>query len=239
MAGPIWESIRTTLSREISDGTFPPGAQLPTESELAARFAVNRHTVRRALGAMRDDGLVRSRRGAGVFVIATPIDYRLGSRTRFTQLLEAEGHASQRLVLRLDTVPATDREAELLQIPTGAMVVLQETVGLADGARLTYSRGVFPVDRLDGIEEALRHSNGSATTALRTCGVPDYRRAWTRIAAKRASAATARHLEVSDGAPLIRTRSLNVAADGTPVELGQTYFCADRVELLVEPDTEA
>ncbi|MEM7189778.1 MAG: GntR family transcriptional regulator, partial [Pseudomonadota bacterium] len=66
MAEPIWQQIRGTLTSEISEGRYPAGARLPSEAALAARFGVNRHTVRRALSDMSDAGLVHARRGAGV-----------------------------------------------------------------------------------------------------------------------------------------------------------------------------
>ena len=69
---PIWQAISLALRDDIIDGRYVPGAKLPTELELADRFGGNRHTVRHALKSMAEDGLVRSRRGAGVFVTAKP-----------------------------------------------------------------------------------------------------------------------------------------------------------------------
>ena len=43
-----WRQIADTLRADIAGGTLGPGDQLPTEARLAARFGVNRHTVRRA-----------------------------------------------------------------------------------------------------------------------------------------------------------------------------------------------
>ncbi len=45
----LWRQIATTLQERIGSGAYPPGKQLPTEGEMARGFAVNRHTVRRAL----------------------------------------------------------------------------------------------------------------------------------------------------------------------------------------------
>ncbi|HHB81205.1 MAG TPA: GntR family transcriptional regulator, partial [Aliiroseovarius sp.] len=45
---PIWKAIAETLAAEIARGHYAPGAKLPTEAQLARRFGVNRHTVRRA-----------------------------------------------------------------------------------------------------------------------------------------------------------------------------------------------
>ena len=81
----IWRQIEQTLAQEIETGIFEEGQQLPTEAELAARFAVNRHTIRRAVGMLSDRGLVRVEQGRGSFVRENVLEYMIGRRTRFTE----------------------------------------------------------------------------------------------------------------------------------------------------------
>ena len=45
----MWRQIADALAADISEGRLAPGARLATEFELAERFAVNRHTLRRAM----------------------------------------------------------------------------------------------------------------------------------------------------------------------------------------------
>ncbi|MCK9899614.1 FadR family transcriptional regulator [Frankia sp. Cpl3] len=59
------------LREQIISGEWPVGTRLPGEATLAATLGVGRSTVREALRALAGAGLVRSRQGAGVFVIAT------------------------------------------------------------------------------------------------------------------------------------------------------------------------
>ena len=56
------------LSEEIARGRYRPGDQLPSESQLCARFDVSPMTVRRAMNIMVDRGLVTASQGKGVFV---------------------------------------------------------------------------------------------------------------------------------------------------------------------------
>jgi len=62
--------VARTLRKEIVDGVYPVGTQLPTEHELRERFGVSRYTVREALRRLRDDNLVSSRPRAGTMVVA-------------------------------------------------------------------------------------------------------------------------------------------------------------------------
>ncbi|CAJ1494152.1 GntR family transcriptional regulator [[Mycobacterium] kokjensenii] len=61
--------VARVLRKEIADGVYPVGSQLPTEHELCDRFEVSRYTVREALRRLREDNLVVSRPRAGTVVI--------------------------------------------------------------------------------------------------------------------------------------------------------------------------
>jgi DNA-binding FadR family transcriptional regulator len=56
------------LTEEITSGKLAPSARLPTEQEMIATFGVSRTVVREAIAALRAEGLVDSRQGAGIFV---------------------------------------------------------------------------------------------------------------------------------------------------------------------------
>lgn len=64
--------VARTLRKEIVDGVYPVGSQLPTEHQLCERFAVSRYTVREALRRLREDNLVSSRPRAGTLVVPRP-----------------------------------------------------------------------------------------------------------------------------------------------------------------------
>lgn len=64
--------VARTLRKEIVDGVYPVGSQLPTEHELCERFAVSRYTIREALRRLRDDNLIASRPRAGTSVVPRP-----------------------------------------------------------------------------------------------------------------------------------------------------------------------
>lgn len=236
MTGPIWQQIRRALVDEIGEGRFGPGDKLPTEAALARRFGVNRHTVRRALGQMQGEGVVHARRGAGVFVTHRPVPYRLGPRVRFSENIAQSGRTGTRHILRLETLPALEDEAGALEIPPGELVHVLENIALIDGVPATHSRCFFPAAPLPAFPRAMREA-GSITQALVADGVDTYARAWTRVSAGRADAATARHLGMAEGAPVLRTVSLNRAGASWPVEYAYTLFCGDRVEFVIDAES--
>lgn len=231
----IWLTIKRALTADIAEGRFNTGDRLPTEAQLAARFGVNRHTVRRALGAMGEEGLVHSRRGSGVYVAATPTDYPIGRRVRFHQNISAGGRTPTKSVLSVTTQSASATEAEALEIAAGTSVHVYNGLSLADGLPVALFQSIFPADRFPDLPAAI-HETASVTQALAACGVADYTRISTRITAKEANATQALHLQISEGAPILRTVSVNVDPDGVPVEFGRTWFAGDRVTLTVGED---
>lgn len=229
----LWQSIAATLSAEIEAGHYRPGDRLPSEALLAARFGVNRHTVRRALAELAEAGRVHPRRGAGVFVTGRPTDYPLGRRVRFSQNLAAAGRSGSHRFTRLETRPCDSAEAEALQLAPGAPVHVVEGLSLADGQPLAMFRSVLP-GSLEGFLAAAEAQH-SITAALAACGIADYTRASTRITAKLASATQAIALQIPQGAPILRSVAINLDPTGRPVEYGRTWFAGDRVSLVVGP----
>lgn len=230
---PIWQAIADALRSDLAEGRYAPGDKLPTEAALAERFGVNRHTVRHGISALVEEGLVRTRRGAGAFVASTPTDYPIGTRVRFHENLIAAGRRPEKRVLDVEERSATAGEAKALGIATGAAVCAYHGLSLADGQPIAVFESLFPADRLAGMGQALSETS-SVTEALRRVGVSDYTRASTRLTAVRASATQALHLELAEGDPLLRSSGVNVDEDGTPVEYGRTWFAGDRVTLTLE-----
>ena len=62
------DEVADYLSARVRSGQLPIGGRLPTEAALGQQFGVSRAVVREALARLKADGLVRSRRGSGVYV---------------------------------------------------------------------------------------------------------------------------------------------------------------------------
>ena len=232
---PLWTAIRDHITEDIARGQYAPGDRLPTEAQLAERFGVNRHTVRRALADLAEAGTVHARRGAGVFVRHRPTAYPLGRRVRFHQNLTAAGRVPERRILLLESRIANAEEAEALHLDPGAQVHVYEGLSLADGAPIALFRSVFPAARFPNMLEALRESQ-SVTAAFAAHGLGDYTRAKTEITAKQATPTLAAQLQLLAGAAILRTVAVNVDGAGAPVELGRTWFAGDRVALTLGAD---
>src|SRR5215813_12300794 len=67
-ARKLFHEIAERIASEIISAKLPPGARLPTEQQMAAAMGVSRTVVREAVAALRAEGVVMTRQGAGAFV---------------------------------------------------------------------------------------------------------------------------------------------------------------------------
>jgi len=68
MASFKYQRIKDAILEMIRKGRFRSGAKLPSEQELATRFGVNYHTVRKALSILVEEGRIERRVGSGTFL---------------------------------------------------------------------------------------------------------------------------------------------------------------------------
>jgi GntR family phosphonate transport system transcriptional regulator len=229
----LWRQIERALYAEITAGKLPPGARLPTEAELTARFAVNRHTVRRAMEELEARGLVRIEQGRGSFVAEDVLDYRLGPRTRFSENIRRQNREPEGRILRVAEIAAEASLAELLGIRRGRPVVLVERLALADGRPVVIGTHHFPAARFAQLPARLGETS-SITAAMAACGVPDYRRRVTRVTARLPTPEEAELLQQSRSRPVLVTEAINVDPEGAVVDVTFARYAAGRVQLVVE-----
>ncbi len=68
-----YEQVARQIEAQIRTGDLVPGAKLPPERAMGARFGVSRGVVREAIKVLSTMGLVESRQGSGIYVRNNPI----------------------------------------------------------------------------------------------------------------------------------------------------------------------
>lgn len=228
----VWRQIADTLTTEIRDRAYADTGRLPGEIELSARFGVNRHTLRQAVAALQSEGLVRIEPGRGIFVQHELLDYALSRRTRFSENLLSQGLLPSKQLLTAREMPAPERAAKELKLDKGAKVLRVEMLDEANDAPIGLATAYYPALRFAGLLEML--AEGTRTTdILKHFGVQDYVREQSRITTQMPNDETARLLKQPGTRPLLCVECVDVDMDGTPIKYGETYFCGDRVQLVV------
>lgn len=228
----LYAQIAEVLERDyVRQGA--PGDRLPSEGELAARFGVNRHTLRRAVDELIADGLLERQHGVGIFITDRLLDYRVGTDTRFTQTLADIGISTDTKVIRKMIAPASAGVAQHLVLSPGGPVLWIETLRLAGGLPFCVISHFLPVEPFNEMLDG--YTVGSLHGYLeRNCGA--LRRTESRVTAILPQGDDAKLLGINQNRPVLRVKSLNVLdQDGTPVEYAITRFRADRTQLRITP----
>jgi GntR family transcriptional regulator, phosphonate transport system regulatory protein len=229
----LWRQVADGIERGIANGAFAPGERLPGETEIAETYRVNRHTVRRALAALAERGLVRAERGSGTYVEAQRLAYPLRSRTRFSEIVGAGGQEPRGQLIDTSHDVATRELARELGLKTGAPLIRIEALRSADRTPISVSTTWLCAERFPRAGEVFA-SVRSMTKLLAHYGVRDYRRASTRITAAIVEATDAARLDLALGRPVLVVDATDVDTNGKPLVTKRARFAAERVEFLVE-----
>lgn len=230
---PIYRQIRDVLVNEIA-ALYKPGDILPSENELAERFGVNRHTLRRAVDELVSDGLVERYHGKGIFILETAINYAIGSKTRFTETLQSLGHPTVSRVLRKQLIPARSGVASRLQIKEGEAVVFIETLREVNGKPFCIISHFIPASISQDILDNYNH--GSLHDFLNLHCDIELKRSESLISAVLPEADDASLLNMPKQAPILRVKSINLNINTSkPVEYSVTRFRGDATQLSIQP----
>lgn len=229
----LWRQIADRIRASIAQGDFDATGMVPPETQLAEQFGVNRHTVRSALAALGQEGIVRAVQGRGTMIDRKDkFTFPIARRTRFTEGIGDQAKGLEGLLLSSALEPAGNDVAKWLALEPQIQVIRLDVLRKADGRALSRSTIWFPAGRFKGIDEAFRRT-GSVTRALCEYGVDDYLRAVTEVSATHAEPDDVAQLALTPGAIVLVTRALNTDMQGLPIQYAVTRFPADRVEFTI------
>ncbi|OLT36748.1 hypothetical protein BJF79_30730 [Actinomadura sp. CNU-125] len=71
---PPYLQLAALIRRQIADGTIPVGRRIPSMHEIETEHGLARNTIAKAYRVLRDEGLVETELGRGLFVVKVPDD---------------------------------------------------------------------------------------------------------------------------------------------------------------------
>lgn len=154
----LTEQVKANLKERILNDGFEEG-RIPPEAELAAELGVSRTTVRDALGRLEHEGAISRRQGSGTFVNkpVLQIKSRLEEIWSYEQVLEDHGYTPSVDVLRVETGPADNSTAAVLDLDGDSNVLVIEKLFLEDDRPVVLTVNRIPTDIVTDAEYE-RHS---------------------------------------------------------------------------------
>jgi GntR family transcriptional regulator len=224
----IAERLRERLLR----GELEPGAQLPSEPELARELGVSRSSLRAAIALLEADGLLRRMHGSGTYVTDQPLLRNDLSRNfGVSEMIAAAGLEPGTAEARAGLEPAPAEVAAAFGIAAGTPLSVLRRVRTADGRPVVESTDWCHQELLDPSElSSLR--GGSVYDALAAQGILIHHGV-ASISPTTASRETARRLEVRPGTLLLTLFQVDSTILGEVVLVSLEHHLADAFEVSV------
>lgn len=140
---PLYAQLMGIIQRTITSGALKVGDLLPSETELCKEFDVSRNTVRQAIGALEEEGLVVRKRGKGTFV-TDPNARRKGVQYSFTTEISKMGKTPSSTLVDFAVITPSLRIAELMGLEKGTKVYCFTRVRNVDGEPLILETSYYP-----------------------------------------------------------------------------------------------
>jgi GntR family transcriptional regulator len=231
---PQYRQIEQALRERVA--ALPPGAKLPSDTDLCAEFGVSRMTARNAMERLAADGLIRREPGRGSFVTAPPAHRRANRLMTFSQEMRRTGRVPRSRLLARVVRSSTPAEATMLGIPPRQSVVYLRRLRLADDEPIALESTILVGATAEAVMAA-DLTTGSLHEALGRGGFMLYRGTGT-ISAAVATAEDAHLLDIQDGDPLLVERRVIADGHGRRIEATESRYVAGRYGLDVQFDVE-
>lgn len=232
---PLYQQLRRALRDAIEDNRLSVAEALPPERELATEFGVSRITVRKALSALVNEGLLTRRQGAGTFVAPrheARVEKSFSTLSSFSEDMISRGRRPESVWLSRSAGAVTPEEALTLGLSPGSVVYRFNRIRYADGDPMALEYSTIPGACLPSeaaVEESLyaaldRYSSRPA-------------RALQRLRAVLFTAEQARLLGVPVGSPGLFIERRGFLKDGRPTEVTHSYYRGDAYDFVAELTT--
>jgi GntR family transcriptional regulator len=231
---PYHYQLRELLRDEIAAGRWEVGERLPSERELCETFNLSRTTVREAIDALVNEGLLQREKGRGTFVAEPKIlESLLQTPIGFTDAMLEQGYQVVTKVLRMEIAPAPRIATEELRLKSHEPVIIIDRLRFILNEPILLVTSYVPERICPGlIDEDLAHN--SLYHVLRgRCGLT-IARAKRFMEAVAANELEATLLNIEPGAPLMLIESTAYSEDGVPIEYFKARHRGDRTRFLVE-----
>ena len=221
---PLYEQIKAMILASLQASEWLPGEAIPSEMELASRYAVSQGTVRKAIDELAAQNLLVRRQGKGTFVAThTEDDWQY----RFLRLAPDSGekfHLTNRFLVCQNT-KATPYVANLLKLKAGDPVIYIDRVQSFAGQPIVFEEIWLPEGRFQGLTlEALNAWPGPVYAFYESHYATHMVRAEEKIKAVLADESLASYLQVPVGAALLSVERVAFTYGNKPVEVRHARY---------------
>jgi GntR family transcriptional regulator len=228
---PLYARVEAVLTSNITDGSLPPGSQLPTEDSLIARFDVSRTTVRKAIQNLASRGLVEIQRGRGTFVTQPKITQELTELSGFVEDMQALGRKPTARLIDKQTIAASETVARHLALMTGTLVTRIQRVRLADGVAMSFDETYLPLEIGEKIVTNDLETEPIFSLLEQKYNVPLIEAEY-RLEAVSAEPTVSQALGIEAGSPIFMIERTSYSTGGRPIDYERLHYRGDLIRFV-------
>lgn len=216
------------LAAEIAGGGLAPGSRLPAERDLSTRIGVSRATLRVALRALHEDGVLAPTQGRGWHVVPPGVvEEGEEQPLSFTAMAAARGLRASAEVLRQDIRPATIEEADELHIAPGSSIFRLDRLRKLDDVPVAIATARLPAGLVEPVAD-LDFTTQSLYAALREhCGIRPVRSDYL-LQAQEVAGSDAQLLDLDEGSAVLVGTYTCFDHEDRAFEIGRVTYRGDR-----------
>ena len=142
---PLRYQIRNFILDLLRRKQYKPGDKIPTESQLTEMLQVSRSSLREGLHLLEEERVIRTRHGAGRYLLASPSDleFDIARLQSVTEMLDGYEIQSTVRIIQVSEEPATLEVALHLEIDEGTPVISIERCRSVGDIPIIYSVDVL------------------------------------------------------------------------------------------------
>ncbi|MET8328718.1 GntR family transcriptional regulator [Streptomyces sp. NPDC005181] len=220
---PKYYAVKAHVSLLIEE--LGEGGMLPTERDLAVRYAVSRETLRQALRELLLEGRL-ARQGRGTVVAGPKLEQPL-SLASYTEGVRRQGRTPGRHLIGLEKFPCPAALAPETGVEQGEPVWHLERVLLADDDRVGLESTYVSVGRVPDLDNEFDPDSSFYAYLRDRLGI-SFGDADERIETVLATPREALLIGTPPALPMLLLHRISRDANGRPLERVRTLFRGDR-----------
>ncbi len=221
---PLYQQIKAMILTSLQASEWLPGAAIPSEMELAARYAVSQGTVRKAIDELAAQNLLVRRQGKGTFVATHQEE---DWQYRFLRLEPDSGdrfHLKNQF-LACENIKSDAYIAQLLKLKAGDPIIRIDRVQSSAGRPIVFEEIWLPEGRFKGLTlDALNAWSGPMYAFYESEYATHMVRAEEKIKAVSADQDLAQHLKLLLGSALLSVERVAFTYGNKPVEIRHARY---------------
>ena len=230
----LYQLAKDGLMNYIRENGLESGVLLPSETQLCARFGISRGTLREAVRALEEEGVVRRKAGAGTFICSSTnqLQSTLNLNDGVTEMIIGRGMKPDTRDMKIEKFKASASVARELGLTPGDIVARITRVRLADGVPIANIIDFLPLTILP---ETFFHeyTGGSLYEYLEKMVGIELGNSMLFIRPTIADKSVARALGIRPGSLLMFLRQTDRDINNRPIHYFESHWVAGRFDFKV------